>query len=98
MCIIAVQYPGTSMSKESFDNCARTNRDGFGLMYVSRNKVRVYKSMKANDVWERYLRINSALGDKTPIVLHFRIGTAGRMDETNCHPFYVKDQKLAFVH
>lgn len=97
MCIIAVQGIGKTIKKEYFDHCAKSNPDGFGLCYVSGGKVVSFKTMRADVFWQKYLSVTETYGYKSPVVLHFRWGTAGIKDERNCHPFYVNNN-VAFVH
>jgi predicted glutamine amidotransferase len=47
------------------------------------------------DFWQTLNKIQTEI--KTPMLVHFRIRSAGHVDEQNCHPFYI-DEKHALSH
>jgi hypothetical protein len=95
MCIIAVNYSGL-LTKKTLENCYKANPDSMGLMYAQDGKLRVHKELFTfNAFYNKYTEVRN-LTD-SPIVLHFRITTSGKVDKENCHPFLV-NQKLGFVH
>lgn len=98
MCIAILNTKGTTLKKEVLRNCWENNGDGAGMLYIDNDKkLSVFKEMKSfNNFYENYLDIKSKYG-KRNIVLHFRISTHGKVNETNCHPFLV-DDSLGFVH
>lgn len=97
MCIIMFQ-PASSEQDIPFNYfkaAQEKNNDGHGLMYV-RNNVLVVKTQMGNidKFYEKYL---AARGLNTPIGIHFRIGTSGARNLSNCHPFYL-NPTTAFMH
>lgn len=104
MCIIAIKPKG----KELFDDLTIRimffrNPDGAGLMYVDEGLVYYKKGFFDVEDLLEYLHTKDWT-DKT-LVLHFRIGTSGKKDELNCHPYPVYDENdvfgitdLAMVH
>ncbi len=96
MCVIAVMNKDTgSVSKEKFDNCWKSNKDGFGMMWVDDGKVNVYKTLNQVEAYSEYEKLlNKSIKD---IVLHFRIGTQGGNNLDNCHPFTINND-LVFCH
>ena len=98
MCIAILNTKGTTLKKEVLRNCWENNGDGAGILYINNDKkLSVFKEMTSFDnFYKNYSEIKSKYG-KRNIVLHFRISTHGRVNETNCHPFLV-DDSIGFVH
>jgi len=97
MCVAVVTGNGTTVEEETFNRCWYRNHDGFGMMWVEGGMIRTYKTLDNTEAYEKYKSVNEELGDKSPIVLHFRIGTQGPNDIANCHPFFV-NPNVAFCH
>ena len=86
MCIIAVK----PSSKQLFDDAIIKlmffrNRDGAGLMWTEDETVHFKKGFMT--VQEILDFVHSRNWDGVPVVLHFRIGTAGPNNGLNCHPY-----------
>lgn len=86
MCIIAVK----PSSKKMFDDAIIKqmffrNRDGAGLMWTEDETVHFKKGFMT--VQEILDFVHSRNWDGVPVVLHFRIGTAGPNNGLNCHPY-----------
>ena len=96
MCIIACTPAGLKLDKATFDRCWNKNPDGFGMAYLWEGKIRVKKTMDKAHAWSMYNGVCGVSMDSWKI-LHFRIGTHGVKDITNCHPFIVHDD-LVFAH
>lgn len=97
MCIIAVIPSDKTITKETLSRCWQNNPHGGGFMYTDGKKVCIEKEMQSfKRYYKRFLnaRNNNA---RSTFVVHFRISTHGKINETNCHPFSVND-KLAFAH
>ena len=88
MCIICVKEKGIKMPEE---NIIRTmfeeNPDGAGIMYQENKKVFIKKGFMEIEPLLEYLKTRD--WTDLPVVLHFRIGTAGPNNELNCHPYPV---------
>jgi predicted glutamine amidotransferase len=96
MCIIIVNK-SSLLDKKTLQICFENNPDAMGLMYANRGKVKIFKELVNFDKFYSVycnVRKNKDIGN---IVLHFRIGTSGNQDLTNCHPFRVNNN-LAFCH
>lgn len=97
MCIIVAKPKNVDMpSVEIIKNCFRRNPDGAGLMYVKDNQVIVDKGyMDVDSLLERLEKLKKELAvddlKEKAVVLHFRIGTAGKNDKETTHPFIVTD-------
>lgn len=98
MCIAILNKKEATLKRELLKNCWDNNGDGAGLLYIDNKKqMKTFKELKSFDVfYQEYSRVKKSYG-KRNIVLHFRISTHGKIDETNCHPFLVNDN-LGFVH
>jgi predicted glutamine amidotransferase len=96
MCIAILNTKGT-ISKKTFKTCWINNPDGGGLAYSDKGKVKTVKELKCfKQLYKSYLDIRQAQPDAN-ILIHFRIATHGKINETNCHPFKV-NSNLAFIH
>jgi predicted glutamine amidotransferase len=74
--------------KSILENCFDSNSDGAGFMYIKNRTVHISKGyMKFKPLYESLLDIDPAL----PLVVHFRIATAGGISQHNCHPFPLSD-------
>lgn len=94
MCIVCVKPAGVSMPDQtSINNMWHNNPDGAGLMYAINNKVIIEKGFMAlsdfNDCLSKLAKKYDLT--KLPMVLHFRIGTAGGNIPENTHPFPITD-------
>lgn len=91
MCIIAVKPSGKKMfSKETIRNMWNRNPDGAGLMYYEDGQVHCIKGFMRLEDLLYYLKQYDFT--HTNLCLHFRIGTSGRKDELNCHPYPVYEE------
>ena len=98
MCIAILTTPNKALDEKTFRRCFNINRDGFGMAFINDDgKVEIDKGFMAEDyAWKSYMeKINKGI-NKNPMLLHFRLRTAGSVDQGNCHPFAVKGG--AMVH
>jgi len=96
MCIIAYKPKGATLTKSVLKNCYKNNGDGCGIAWPDDKgeSIIVERGLFGfRKLWNIYREIPK---DK-PVLLHFRIGTSGEIDEKNCHPFLI-DKKHALVH
>ena len=93
MCIAIYKPEGKVISKETLQECYRSNPDGAGFMFAENKRLHIEKGFFSFDsFYEAYKH-----HENKQAVLHFRIKTHGKIDTTNCHPFAVNGS-LAFVH
>lgn len=98
MCIIAYKPAGKTIDKQTLDACFSNNPDGAGFMFPCEGRVLIRKGyFTFGDFWAAWEKTHKIYGDNLPVVFHFRIATAGKIDKTNCHPHRIT-QDLAFVH
>ena len=92
MCIIAAKPAGVKMpGAEQIQIMWHNNPDGAGIMYVSEGKVHIDKGfMKLSEVLKHIQNLGKSVDlDECPVVLHFRMASAGGVKPENCHPFPV---------
>lgn len=95
MCIAILNKSGfipDQHIQNSFDN----NYDGAGLAWIESGIIKTYKTM--NDISEfiqTYKKIRK--NNDSPILLHFRISTHGKVNISNVHPFMIGN-KMAMIH
>lgn len=97
MCI-AILNKETKLTKHQIENGFESNPDGGGIAYISGGKIKIYKQLQLNT--DAFYNVYSNIYDKHskfPILVHFRIGTSGKKDMRNVHPFKIS-KKIAFIH
>lgn len=97
MCIAILNTPKQILSKETLNNCWINNGDGAGMLYIQDGKLTVFKELDSFKKYYNHYKDAKKKNKKSWFVLHFRISTHGKVNETNCHPFLVNDS-LGFVH
>ncbi len=98
MCLIIVAPKGTDkyskLIDSSIDNGAETNDDGYGYCYKKDKDKQIYISKGYTDV--KLLKESIKSKDLKPedeLLIHFRIGTSGKKDNKNCHPFVISESQ-----
>lgn len=95
MCIIVVKDKKTPLPKEEYlKNCFENNPDGAGFMYLHRNRVVIDKGYMTYKAFQkRYYKLRRKFNDfkDLPLIMHFRIGTAGANSKENTHPYPISD-------
>lgn len=94
MCIIAIKPSKKKMFDEAtIRQMFRRNPDGAGIMFPRDNgKVYIRKGFMNVESLLEY--INKYDWANTPVILHFRIGTAGSNNELNCHPYPIRHKNF----
>lgn len=99
MCIIVykksnVAPPSKEVLERQFDN----NPHGCGYMWVQDDIVRVKKGfMKFEDFYKDYQETLKVIGDKEPMIFHFRISTQAGVCPEFTHPFPLTDRRDAMT-
>jgi len=98
MCIIVYKPWGIPMDFRTLETCFENNPDGAGYMFPCEGRLLIKKGFFSFDdfsaAWDKSRKIH---GDTLPVVFHFRIATAGKIDKANCHPHRIAHD-LGFVH
>jgi predicted glutamine amidotransferase len=87
MCLAIYKPAGRWASKEKMENGFRSNPDGAGYAFHDGKKVVIKKGfMTFTEFWTSFKDdVNTA----TPALIHFRIGTKGKKNAENTHPFKI---------
>jgi hypothetical protein len=107
MCIAIYKPENIIISKETLEQCFKSNPDGAGFMYgiADCRKPSLYE----DEDWSRELQVKKGFFtfesfweeyepyQNKQCVIHFRIASHGEVNIENCHPFFIADN-LAFVH
>jgi len=96
MCI-AILNIGDRLGKKTLRRCWNNNPDGGGIAWVEDSKLKIFKELKDfSTFYDKYKELKDT-NKVTNMLLHFRIRTHGKVNESNCHPFKVNDN-IAFIH
>ncbi len=99
MCLIIANPTGKLVPENHITNAYRINDDGFGIMYANgKGKLKIIRGMFELKTVQSIF--GSFHNQEIPYVAHFRMGTHGTKDESNCHPFYVSEEHggVGLVH
>ncbi len=96
MCVAIYLPSGKPISRETLDACHLANKDSFGFMYLGESGI-VIKKYLVYSQFESSFRKERKENKESDFVLHFRIGTSGKIDLPNCHPFLVTEN-IGLVH
>ena len=93
MCIAIYKPKDKLINKTTLKRCYEANPDGAGFMYAQSKKLNIQKGFfNFDQFYEAYKK-----HEAKKCIIHFRIKTHGKIDETNCHPFHINDS-MGFVH
>jgi predicted glutamine amidotransferase len=92
MCIAILNQSGI-ITESIIRTCANNNPDGMGMAWIENGTIKTFKSMKdISKLVSLYQAIRAE--NELPIMLHFRIGTHGKKDVSNVHPFHIGDNMV----
>jgi predicted glutamine amidotransferase len=93
MCIAIFKPRDKVISKETLEQCFKTNSDGAGFIFKEDGKLKIKKGyFSFESFYHEYKKVESQ-----QLLIHFRIKTHGKVSQENCHPFYVT-KDLGFIH
>lgn len=96
MCIIVAKPMNIEMpDTETLKRCFNYNSDGAGFMWADGKTVHIRKGFMKFESFMNALdkELPEAMRTDTPIVMHFRIATHGKVQPGCCHPFPLTDDK-----
>ena len=93
MCIAIYKPKDKHIKKETLNLCYQNNPDGAGFMFAEDKELKIQKGFFNFEKFYKAYKKHEA----KKCVIHFRIKTHGKVDETNCHPFYINNS-MGFVH
>jgi predicted glutamine amidotransferase len=97
MCIAVFKPQDVKIKKAVLKHCFEQNPDGcgFAIPCLTGKTMKIRKGFFTfRSFWEQY-REHESRG--TPMLIHFRIATSGKIDQDNCHPWRISD-KHALIH
>lgn len=96
MCMVIYKPKDEHVTKKTLKRCWNNNNDGAGFMYAGDNKLHIVKGLMCfNAFYKTYRAQENKLN--TDYIIHFRIGTAGKNNQANCHPFKI-NENVGFAH
>jgi predicted glutamine amidotransferase len=100
MCIAILCTVGVQLPKDEAYESFKSNRNGAGFAYVDENGKVVAKKgfFEFDKFWDAYDESFKVYGSTSPYLVHFRIATAGKLGEKNCHPFILKEGQCGLIH
>ena len=97
MCLAILKPAGKHITRKQLRKGFKENSDGAGFMYVGQGQLQIKKGYFTFKSFYKSLRDTEKRYPNSHFVIHFRLSTSGKIDYTNCHPFFVNKQ-LGFVH
>lgn len=96
MCIAIYKPSEKVISRTTLENCFNSNPDGAGIAYRKYldDKIEISKGYFS---FKEFYSFYKGLDSSYEMLIHFRIGTSGKLNKTNCHPFLVNG-KDAIIH
>ena len=92
MCVAIYKPAGIKTPDlDTLKLCWDANPDGAGMVFPSKQKCNMLEIRKGYMDWESFAEGYNRLAldkmEELPLLLHFRIATAGNVDAGNTHPF-----------
>lgn len=97
MCLAILKPADQHITRKQLRKGFKENPDGAGFMYVGRGRLRIKKGYFTFKGFYKSLRDTEKMYPKSNFVIHFRLSTSGKINYTNCHPFFI-DKQTGFVH
>lgn len=97
MCIAIFKPAKKHIEKKKLRRSFAANPDGAGFMYISSGSLIIDKGYFSFCSFYKAYRNAERLYPGSNFVIHFRIGTSGKLNSNNCHPIRIKEN-LAYVH
>jgi len=96
MCLLTFINKNENLDYEKARMGAKQNPDGFGFAIHVGSKILYDKDMDFEKLWQRWTDVRNVHNGYA--LWHFRIGTHGTKDLSNCHPFEVNDNNTIVAH
>src|ERR1035438_4971286 len=92
MCVIVFKPIGIGPLKEEWlQNAVEANADGWGILVRSaEGKIVINRGFDD----KTFINVASSFGSEYDVVVHARIGTSGRRNVENLHPFPIYEKRL----
>ncbi len=96
MCVAVYLPSGKDITNDTLEACHKTNKDSVGYMYNVEGLVYIERFLDFHN-FKKSFRAKRKQFPNADFVLHFRIGTSGKIDIPNCHPFRLTSD-IGLVH
>lgn len=96
MCVAVYLPAGKEITNETLEACYKTNKDSIGFMFNSSEGLQIHKFLEYKPFKKSFRELRK-LWPLSDFVVHFRIGTSGKIDYNNCHPFRIAND-VGLVH
>ena len=96
MCIAILKTKKGKITDNELRNSFNRNPDGAGIAYTVNNKLIIKKGIFGVEEFILEVRNAEKVCDNN-MLIHCRIGTSGKNDERNTHPFYVNND-VCLIH
>tara|TARA_R110001592_G_scaffold135777_1_gene352232 strand:+ start:1363 stop:2199 length:837 start_codon:yes stop_codon:yes gene_type:complete len=97
MCLIIHSKNPLKISLDDMEESYKSNRDGFGLMYIKDHQIITEKILPKN--FDDCLTLfNKHKNNCKEIGLHWRFKTVGNINLDNCHPHKVLKNQVYLMH
>jgi len=95
MCLLIYKPAGANVQPilDDLRAIAGTHEDGFGLAYFREGKVWSHRGFYTPQQMETSIKYT----EDYPTIYHWRMATGGKRNESNCHPFKLRDGSV-FAH
>lgn len=92
MCVIIIREPGVTIPMDKLTLACNINKDGHGLAWVNRKRLRRDISIEPNNPDDIQKKLEGLKDFR--VFLHLRHATVGEVNILNAHPFTVLEHKL----
>lgn len=96
MCIAILKTKNGIITDSELREAFKNNPDGAGIAYTKDNKLIIEKGIFKEQEFVDKVREIEKICDNN-MLIHCRIGTSGKKDELNTHPFFV-NENVALMH
>ena len=96
MCIAILKTKKGVITDNELRNSFNNNSDGAGIAYTKNNELRIVKGIFNVETFIKTVRQAEELADNN-ILIHCRIGTSGKKDKNNTHPFLINNN-ICLIH
>ena len=93
MCIAIVKQLDKTISEDRLRTCCNNTKDGCGFAYIKDNAIIIKKFMEFEAFYKEYKLVETT----SPMLIHFRIATHGKVELDNCHPFKLNN-RMVLIH
>lgn len=94
MCVIITTRNKLRLKNSTLALAYESNPHGWGIMHAEDGQIFIAK--RASDFTDFLCELKN-VPDDSPLAIHFRLATHGKVNDNNCHPFMVWSN-VAYMH